>query len=507
MNSEDKVRSEENTNRIITRRRFVQGVAATAAGVVSFPYILRAAELGAGSPSKKLNIAFIGTGGRAGAHVSELLKTAEELTRTPEELAKMNEKDRDKLERRKTITCVAYADADPSHQGEVAKRAPDAKGYTDWREMFDNHLKDIDAVIIAIPDHSHAVATLRAIREGKHVYCEKPLTWGVQEARMVAEATAAKKVATQMGNQGHSNEGNRLTVEWIRAGVIGDVQEIHTWTNRPVWPQGNLKRVAAAPPDGLNWDVWLGPAPFREYHKFVEGDGKEEKSVHPFNWRGWFDFGAGAVGDMGCHTWDAPFWAMNPDYPSAVELVAIDEKGTESFPRRSHFKWEFPAKGNRAAFVAHWYSGGMKPPAPEEFVNDPAVESKEGKKRELPGSGSLYIGTKGKLLVTGDYGDSPRLIPEAAMKEFQRPEKTIARSPGHMDEWLMACKEEKPWDFPGSNFSGYAGPLTEVMLLGTIAERIGEVGFRIECDPTARTIKTKEALALAGREPRKGWEY
>jgi hypothetical protein len=286
-----------------------------------------------------------------------------------------------------------------------------------------------------------------------------------------------------MGNQGHANNGNRLVVEWIRDGAIGNVTEVHTWTNRPVWPQGNMAREPIPVPANLNWDAWLGPAEYREYHK----------NLHGFAWRGWFDFGCGAVGDMGCHTWDCVFWAMQPDYPSSVELLEIENKGVETFPSKSHFKWNFPAKGARPGFVAHWYSGGYKPATPDELLNDPTRQGRE-EKPSLPDSGSLFIGTKGKLLVSGDYADNPRLIPESFMKAYKRPERTIPRSPGHMEEWIMACKGEKPWDYPGSNFSGYAGPLTEVMLLGSISEKIGQVGFKIECDPVARRILTKEAL-------------
>ena len=469
---------EEKQSRILTRRRFLSGTAATFAGVVGAPYILRAAPA-----PQKLNVAFVGTGGRAGNHVGDLLDPQKKF--------------------RDSVNCVAYSDVDTNAHGHIKELAPNAKAFTDWRKMFDEHLKNIDAVIVTTPDHSHAGPSMRAILEGKAVYCEKPLTWSVQEARALAEASARKKVATQMGNQGHSNEGNRLVVEWIRGGAIGDVQEVHTWTNRPVWPQGNIERPAPKPvPSNLNWDAWLGPAEWREYHE----------GLHGFKWRGWFDFGCGAVGDMGCHTWDCVFWALDPDYPSTIELLEIENKGKETFASRTHFKWEFPAKGNRPAFVAHWYSGGFKPETPEEYANDPALQEKDdkgnAKKRKLPDSATMFIGTKGKMLVTGDYGDSPRLFPESAMKEFSpnRPPKSIPRSPGHMAEFIMAARGEKPWDFPGSNFSGYAAPLTEVMLLGSIAEKIGEVGLKIECNPTARTVISKEAIPHLGREYRKGWE-
>jgi len=445
----------------------MHGLATVSGAMFVGPYILRAAEVG----KDKLRMANVGTGGRAGAHMG-----VGDIT-------------------------VAYCDVDKKRWPKKSARNEAAQGYTDYRQMLEKHEKEIDAVTVGTPDHNHFPASMLAIKMGKHVYCEKPLTWSVAEARALAEATAAKKVATQMGNQGHSNEGNRLTVEWIRAGAIGDVKEIHTWTNRPVWPQGIAQRPASKPvPEGLDWECWIGPAPYRDYH-----DG-----LHDFKWRGWFDFGCGAVGDMGCHTWDCVFWAMDPDYPSMVELMKIEGRNKETFPTKCYFKWTFPAKGTRAAFDAFWYEGGMKPAVPEEMVNDPYYKDKKNPNKPigLPGSGTLFIGTKGKLLVQGDYGDSPRLIPEPAMQAFKRPEKTIPRvTEGHHGNWILACRGEKPWNYPGSNFATYAGPLTEVMLLGAISQRIGEEGFKIECDPVARTVKTKEALQYVTREYRKGWNF
>ena len=449
--------------RPFSRRTFLRGTTAVVAGALAAPYILRAAP----AEKQKLRLAFIGVGGQGGAHVG---------------LAK------DGL-------CVAYADVDPRQYTKIAKLAPDAKAYTDWRKMLDAHENEIDAVIIAIPDHSHACAALRAIKAGKHCYCEKPLTWSIAEARALAAATAEKKVATQMGNQGHANEYNRLTVEYVRAGIIGDIKEIHTWTTRPSWPQGIAERPPVQlVPDGVNWDAWIGPAPFRDYH-----DG-----LHRFKWRAWFDFGCGAVGDMGCHTWDGPYWAMAPDYPDSVELLEVEGKSAETFPKKTHFKWNFPARGERPAFEAHWYSGGFKPTPPDEFLNDPAFASRDGTKPALRGSGSLYIGTKGKFFCTGDYGGAPTLIPTARRKEVKAPDKTLARSPGHKQEWLAACRGEKPWDYPGANFT-YSGPLTEVLLLGAMVERMGEKGARIECAAVTREIKTAAAREWIGREPRKGW--
>jgi predicted dehydrogenase len=360
---EEQRKTEEFSSRIVTRRRFLQGTAVTAAGLVVAPGLARAQNT-TPNAGQKLRLAFVGTGGRAEAHIG--------LS--------------------KSETCVAYCDVDEGRWGKIKEMAPGAAAYTDWRLMLDKHMNEIDALVVTTPDHSHALPSLRAMREGKHVYCEKPLTWSVEEARLMAETAAKYKVATQMGNQGHANQGNRIVVEWIRDGAIGDVKEVHTWTNRPVWAQGNLQRELEPVPANLNWDAWIGPAAYRERHK----------NLHGFGWRGWFDFGCGAVGDMGCHTWDSVYWAMNPDYPTSVELLAIENKGAETFPSKSHFKWEFPQKGTRPAFTAHWYSGGWKPPVPEEILNDATRDNKK-----LPDSGSLYIGTKGKMLVAGDYGDSP----------------------------------------------------------------------------------------------------
>jgi len=444
---------------LTTRRFFLKRAAIAGALAASGPFILNAADVG----KQKLRVAFVGTGGQGGAHIG--LATSE--------------------------SCPCYCDVDKGRWAEIAKKAPNAKPYTDYRKMFDNHMNEIDAVVVATPDHSHASASMFALKNRKHCYTEKPLTWSIEEARALAAATREFKVATQMGNMGHANAGNRIVVEYVRSGILGNIKEIHTWTNRPVWPQGIAQRPPTKPvPANLDWDCWIGPAPYRDYHE----------KLHGFDWRGWFDFGCGAVGDMGCHTWDCVFWAMDPDYPSSVELLKIEGRNTETFPTRCCFKWAFPAKASRPAFDAYWYEGGMKPDVPDEIKNDPARE-----KKQLPGSASLFIGDKGKLLVEGDYADSPRLIPESFSKQIGRPPQLLNRSPGHKQEWLAACRGEKPWYSPGSNFATYAGPLTEVMLLGAITQKIGEVGAKLECDPVNRTIITKDALQYYGRQYRKGW--
>jgi len=449
-------------SRKFSRRSLLKATGVAVAGAFAAPYILRAAPLN----KQKLRIAFVGTGGQAGAHIG---------------LAQSE-------------SCPCYADIDPTHWDKIAGMAPQAKQYTDWREMFDKHEKEIDAVVVTTPDHTHAYASMRALKAGKGCYTEKPLTWSIPEARALAKVTAEMKLPTQMGNMGHDSDANRSTVEYVRSGCIGDIVEIHSWTGRPVWPQGPdaLRAKSAAVPKGLNWDVWCGPGPLREY----------SPDIHPFKWRGWVDYGCGAVGDMGCHTWDAPFWAMDPDYPTVVELVEVDGAAKGVFPRRTHFKWTFPAKGNRPGYTAHWYSGGMKPPTPDEYGDFVGGAASKGKKIDLTGSGSLYVGTKGKMICIGDYGGNPNLLPKPA--GFTPPPKTIPRSPGHKNEWLMACKGDKPWDFPASNFT-YGGALTEVLLLGAMTERIGEKGTKIECDAVKREVLTQAAKDLMSREPRKGF--
>jgi predicted dehydrogenase len=382
---------------------------------------------------------------------------------------------------------VVLCDADENHLNIAAKKYPNAKTFTDYRKAFDGMMKEIDAVFIATPDQTHFPIAYTAVKNGKHCYCEKPLTHGIWEARKLAELAKEKKVATQMGNQGHANEGNRRMVEWILGGVIGEVTEAHTWTDRPVWPQG-IDRPADAPPSPptLNWEAWINVAPMRPYNP----------CYHPFNWRGWYDFGSGAVGDMGCHTWDCVWWAMDPVAPLSCEPVKIVMKKPETFPRQMVVKWTFDKTSKRPGFAAYWYEGGLRPETPEEV-------KQEGKVR-LARSGCLFIGTKGKILMEGDYGDNPRLLPKnlADKEQAQPTPKTLERSPGHHAEYLMACRGEKPWDFPKSNFL-YGGPMVEAMHLANVVMRLEK---KIEWDPVNLKCKgCPEADPLIKREYRPGW--
>ncbi|MHC4571045.1 MAG: Gfo/Idh/MocA family oxidoreductase [Planctomycetota bacterium] len=309
---------------------------------------------------------------------------------------------------------------------------------------------------------------------------------------MLTEAARKYKVATQMGNQGHSGEGVRLTCEWIWDGAIGPVREVHCWTNRPVWPQGiGRPEDMPAVPDTLDWDLWLGPAPYRPYHP----------SYLPFNWRAWLDFGTGALGDMACHIMDPSFWALKLRYPISVEASHSYDvremwkrwENKETYPRASIVRYKFPARGDMPAVKLTWYDGGMLPPRPEELEQG----------RELPESGTIFVGDKGKIMCK-TYGESPRLIPETKMKEYKRPAKTLPRIPrgadGHEQNWVDACKGGEP---ASSNFD-HSGPLTESVVMGNLA--MLNPGKTLEWDgENMRVTNLPEANEHVHREYREGW--
>ena len=373
----------------------------------------------------------------------------------------------------KTDNIVALCDCDESEAANaaIAKRGtlkphPKAARYKDYRVMLEKQ-KDIDAVLVATPDHTHAVIAMAAMQLGKHVYVQKPLTRTISEARALTEAARKYKVVTQMGNQGHSEEGLRLMQEWLAADAIGPVREVHCWTNRPIWPQG-MPRPTETPavPEGLDWDLWIGPAPMRPYHP----------TYHPFGWRAWQDFGAGAMGDMGCHVMDAAFHdpearrADERDRDARLQLPAAEARASvgsagasqynDSYPPSSIIHLSFPARGNMPPVKLHWYDGGILPERPEDLEPE----------RRMPESGTIFVGDKGKMWCE-TYSESPRLIPETAMTAFVRPPKTLPRVPegraGHEKNWLDAIRQKGQ---AVSNFD-YAGPFTETVLLGNIALR------------------------------------
>jgi predicted dehydrogenase len=433
-----------------TRRQFTRSVVGSALGVFGMPGLVR----GRGA-SEKLNIALIGVGGRGG----------------------------DNLKSVSGENVVALCDVDENRLGEAAKDHSRAKTYQDFRRMFDELQGQIDAVVVSTPDHTHAVVSKAALDLGKHVYCEKPLTHSIHEARVLALAAARHKVATQMGNAGHSSEGTRQVVELIRAGAIGPVREVHAWTNRPIWPQGVDVPADRPPvPKSLHWDLWLGPAPERAYHP----------AYHPFKWRGWWDFGTGALGDMGCHIIDAAFWALELHAPASIEAESPPvSPHPDTAPSWSIVRYNFPAQGSRPAVTLTWYDGGKLPP-PELFDGHaPAKDS----------SGSLFVGTKGRLVVQRDRGRSYRLLPEKDFADYEAPRSTLPRSPGHHAEWIEACKTGKP---TGTSFD-YAGPLTELVLLGNVALRTGR---RINWDAAGMKATSGSGSIddlYIRRDYRKGW--
>ena len=360
---------------------------------------------------------------------------------------------------------VAICDVDWKRGAGLVKEFPKARRYSDFRVMLERE-KYLDAVTVSTPDHTHAVAALAAMQRGLHVFCQKPLTHSVEEARILRMAARKHGVVTQMGNQGTAMEGVRRAAELVRDGVIGKVKEAHVWTNRPGnwWPQGiHRPKGVIAIPEHFRWDLWLGPRAHRPY----------QKGYHPFAWRGFWDFGTGAIGDMACHTMNMAYMALELDAPDWVEA---EQEGVteESGPKWSMIRFGFPARGKKPPLHLTWYDGGKLPPIdliPEE-ARQPR-KSKDGKERpfKLAGSGSLLIGDKGVLYSPNDYGARFFIYPEERTREYDAPEPTLPRSPGIHKEWLLACKGAGPT--PMSNFD-YAGRFTETALLGNVAVRAGE---------------------------------
>lgn len=414
-------------------------------------------------PSEQVRVAGIGAGGMGGGDIATHAKNGAAI--------------------------VALCDVDEQRGAGSFNAFPKAKRYKDFRELIDKEAKNIDAVTVGTPDHIHAVAAMAAIRAGKHVYCQKPLTHTIFECRELTKAAKSAGVATQMGNQGHASEGSRLTNEWIAAGIVGEVREVHCWSDRAglLWKQG-IGRPSDTPlvPKTLDWDLWLGPIAERPYHP----------AYCPHNWRGWRDFGTGALGDMGCHIIDHPVWALKLGAPTAVEATAtldgsqIDNKPNwETFPIAAMITYEFPARDNLPPVKMTWYDGGLMPPTPAEM---PA-----GKR--LPGNGVLYIGSKGKMFH-GSHGGMPELLPGSLLEAARAVPKTMERSIGHYEEWLAGCKGGKT---PVCNFE-YAGPMTETVLLGVLALRAP--GQRLEWD--SEHLKVKNAPELNQHvhvEYREGW--
>lgn len=437
----------------ISRRKFMAASVAAAATVSIVPRHVLGGPRHI-PPSEKMNVAGIGVGGKGG-HDVETLAATENI--------------------------VALCDVDHRYAGRIFQKYPNAKVYTDYREMLEKQ-KDIDAVTIATPDHLHAVITMMAMKLGKHVYCQKPLTHTVYEARKIGEVAREMKVATQMGNQGQASETARLVQEMIMDGAIGNVREVHGWSNRKpdISPRGIARPGDTPPlPEGLNWDLWLGPAPERPYHP----------CYLPFRWRGWWDFGTGVLGDIGCHELSTAFKALKLGHPVSVEACSTnwqlpDEINRETAPQASTVRYKFPARGDQPPVDIIWHDGGMRPERPEELELGRPFGVDDG---------TMYIGDKGKIL-------GHRLIPETRMKEYKKPPTVLPRSPGHYQEWIDACKGGKP---AGSNFVDHAALLAEVVLLGNVAIR---ANAKLEWDAAnMRVTNNEEANRFINPPYRNGW--
>ncbi|HUT89045.1 MAG TPA: Gfo/Idh/MocA family oxidoreductase [Thermoguttaceae bacterium] len=434
----------------LTRREMLAGTASAGAAAWLAGGI---STLGAGpAPSERLNVAFIGSGGQAAFSL--------------EHLADHN--------------IVALCDVDERRAAGAFERFPKAKRFRDYRRMLDQMERQIDAVVVATPDHTHAPASIRAMQLGKHVYCEKPLTWCIEEARRMAETAKRHNVATQMGTQGVAMDGARAGIEVIRAGAIGAVREMHVWTDRAEgwWPQGiDRPREKPPVPKGLDWDLWLGVAPPRPYHP----------AYVPFKWRGWLDFGTGALGDMGIHNAAMAWVGLELGLPRSVEVVATSGINRETFPAWSILRLEFPARGPLPPVTMHWYDGGKRPSA--DLIGG----------REVAKNGAILVGEQGTMYSIEWTGADWHLFPEDRFGDYQPPEPSLSRSPGHHAEWIAACKGG-PAAF--CNFIDFAAPLTEVMLLGNLALRTGQ---KIEWDAQAMRAKGRpEADELIRRAYRKG---
>ncbi len=409
---------------------------------------------------------------------------------------------------------VALVDVDDNRLAqkmkEVEAKQPGSpvKGYFDYRRMYDEMAREIDVVFVATPDHNHYPASRMAIELGKHVFCEKPLTHDLSQARAIAEAAKAKHVATQMGNQGHSGDGYRRLCEYIWAGAIGNVTETHSWIGMVNGGTGG--RPPSKPvPAGLHWDQWLGPAAFRDFH-----DG-----VHPGSWRGWWAFGGGSVGDWGCHQMDGVFWALKLGEAKTCTLDCLEQFGgsDERYPIGSHLCWTYPARGAMPPVKVHWYDGQHKNPDPNardkngrpiETVRNAPPMAAEFEKRynrtfdtSFEGGGTIYIGDKG-VMYTYNYGGSPRILPEEVHKAFPVPKDTLPRiRGGHFGDFLRACRGGEP---ASADFS-YAGPLTEFVLLGHLALRAG-VGNSVEWDSEKLAVTNRPELnRWVKPEYREGW--
>jgi hypothetical protein len=513
-----------------TRRDFVETTTKAAFGAMIVPRFVLGGR-GYRAPSDMMNVAIIGFGGMGSENALALAQT--------ENIVAVCDVDMPYCERAVEGKLKNGQGADRPEGTKLKEQFTKAKKYSDFREMLDKE-RGIEGVVIATPDHLHAVIARAAMERGKHVYVQKPLTYSVHEARVLRDlARRNPKLVTQMGNQGHSSEGARLINEWVQAGIIGPVREVHVWTNRPIWPQGlprpltpdvaalqqgrpantswGSRRISDVisegltgnypKPDYLHWDLYLGPVPEDiGYHPVY----------HPFNWRGWLDFGVGALGDMGAHLVDHPFWALNLGYPTSIEATSSpfgtilvpapagtpnpnNQQGPRfvskpvSYPQAMTVHYEFPARGAQPPVRLSWYDGGLMPPRPAQLPDEITL-NREG--------GVFFIGDKG-ILMHETYGSNPRIFPDALHQAAQSVPKSMARIPEkHETNWANACKGQGKASSPFE----YSAQLTEVMLLGIAALRTGQ-GAKIVYDGNRGEITNNpSANQYLTREYRKGWE-
>ena len=443
--------SQPNRNHDVSRRDFVKAGLFAGVTIMTAPGVARSYQR-----NEKLRMACIGAGGRAAAGIGPAL--GEQL--------------------------VAIAEVDPEGRGKsqienVLKKSPDTKIYTGYRKLFDTH-RELDAVWVGTPDHTHFGASILAMQAGAGVYCEKPLTWAVNEARILREVANQKKLATQMGNQGHSSPSIRTICDHLRGGSLGELQEVLCISNRRF--SANTRPASKPAPAGLDWEAWIGPASYREYH-----DG-----LHPFSWRGWLEYGAGSLGDMGCHTMDGAVWGLKLYEADRFEVECLAGKPTEEgFPPEAEIVWRFPARGDLPPVTLKWIHG-RKPDRAEWMPADAPLLSE----------GTYYVGSKG-VMTSGSHCQDVRLWPESFAKETPKPAQTVEPSPhGHTGDFLAACRDPDA-PAPSGNFD-YSARLTEIVLLGNIACLVGE---KLTYDMReGRVTNNDRANALLVREPRKGWE-
>jgi len=449
----------------IDRRAFLGGAAGAVAAFTVVPSHVLAGAAGQ-RPSDKLNLAAIGIGGMGASNINAC----------------------------STENFVALCDVDDGYAGKVFNRFPNARKYKDFRVMLDKEDKNVDGVIIATPDHTHGVVAMACLQHRKHIYLQKPLAHSIYEVRKLTEAAREAKVQTQMGNQGHSSDEIRMLNEWIQDGAIGPVHEVYAWTDRPVggdpWSDFPIMARPKETPDvpkTLDWDLWLGPARYRPYHPIY----------HPMSWRGFWDFGTGPLGDMGCHIIDPAFWVLNLGQPTRVEATTTHyqpDVAAETFPRAAIIRYEFPARGDMPPVKLTWTDGRLMPPRPRDL--EPG--------RRLEGSGALFRGEKGTILHGSHGAGGVRIIPETKMRAYKRPERTLPRvkggQSGHEQDWIRACKDGKP---ASSSFE-YGGPLTEMVLLGVLAMRFKDMPLEWD-SANLKVTNLPEADTLIHPPFRDGW--